>query len=154
MRRSLFLRLFCIVLCAGAAADAATGKVIKVLPHLRDLEGRHMLTPSLYDRDAYQVYLRQHPEKRSGLQFDVQWKARGTAAEPLKLRIELRGTAHGNLPPVTTLERDVKPGGWFSHWISVPLTGNDYKAFGDVTAWRVTLWEGTRLLSEQRSFLW
>jgi len=25
---------------------------------------------------------------------------------------------------------------------------------GEVTAWRVTLWEDTQLLGEQRSFLW
>ena len=37
------------------------------------------------------------------------------------------------------------------------LTTSEAKAgkrYGDVTAWHVTLWEGGRLLGEQKSFLW
>jgi hypothetical protein len=146
--------LFCLLLAAEFSAGAATGRVVKVLPHFLDLEGRHTIAPSLYDRDAYQAILRQHPEKRSGVRFDIQWKAHGTAAAPLTLRVELRGTAKGDLPTHMILETGVKPGGWFSHWIALPLAGAEYKKFGDVTAWRVTLWEGGRLLSEQKSFLW
>ena len=48
-----------------------------MLPHYLDKEGRHTLSPSLYERDAYQAILRQNPEKRGGMRFDVQWKARG-----------------------------------------------------------------------------
>ena len=70
---------------------------MKVLPQYLDLKGRNSVAPSLYERDAYQVYLRDHPDKRSGMRFFVQWKAKGPAAEPLKLRVELRGTAEGNL---------------------------------------------------------
>lgn len=154
MRGCLCLWSFCFFLAASTPAEAATGRVVKVLPHFLDLEGRHSLSPSLYDRDAYQSFLRQHPEKRSGVRFDVQWKARGRSATPLKLRLELRGTALGDLPPTTTLEKEVQAGGWFSHWISFPLTGEEYKAFGDAAAWRVTLWEGDQRLGEQQSFLW
>ena len=46
------------------------------------------------------------------------------------------------------------PGGWLSHWTKFELVGAEYKDFGRVTAWRATLWEGDRLLSEQKSFLW
>jgi len=47
-------------LSATFASDAASGRVVKVLPLLLDLKGRDAVSPSLYDRDAYQVYLRQH----------------------------------------------------------------------------------------------
>jgi hypothetical protein len=151
MRRPFLFLLLC---CLWAApVQAATGRVIKVLPHFLDLQGRHTLSPSLYERDAYQAKLRQHPEERSGMRFDVQWKA-ATTAPPLKLRVELRGTARGELPAKTVLETTVKPGGWFSHWTSLPLKGAEYEKIGEVTAWRVTLWEGDRLLSSQNSFLW
>jgi hypothetical protein len=152
MRRPFLLLLLC---CLWALPlQAATGRVIKVLPHFLDRQGRHTLSPSLYERDAYQFQLRQHPEQRSGMRFDVQWKASGGVYSPLKLRVELRGTANGNLPSETTLELPVKSHGWFGHWVSLPLTGAQYTKIGEVTAWRVTLWEGDQLLSSQNSFLW
>ena len=154
MRRSAFWILLCFALFAAACAEAATGRIIKVLPQFLDLKGRHALTPSLYERDAYQAYLRIHPEERSGIRFAVQWKATGTATAPLKLKIELRGTASGDFAAPVALEREVRVHGWFSHWAYLPLTGDEYKKISDVTAWRATLWEGDRLLSEQKSFLW
>ena len=154
MRRCIFLLSLCLMGAVTLSATAATGKVIKVLPHFLDLEGKHSVSPSLYDRDAYQAFLRQHPEKRSGLRIDIQWKAHGKSAQPLKLKVELRGTASTDLPTTIILEKEVQPGGWFSHWISFPLIGEDYKKFGDVTAWRVTLWEGDQLLGTQQSFIW
>jgi hypothetical protein len=135
-------------------AQAATGKVIKVLPQYLGTNGVASLSPSLYDRDAYQFLLQMHPSWRSGMQFMVQWKTKGPVWEPLTLRVELRGTAQGNLPKQLVLDQAVEPGGWFSHWTKVKLTGEDYQAFGEVTAWRVRLWEGNQMLSEQKSFLW
>jgi len=152
MRRSILFLLICCLWTAQA--QAASGTVIKVLPHFVDLKGRHTLSPSLYDRDAYQARLRLHPEQRSGMRFDVLWKASGDSNVPLKLRVELRGVAKGELPENTILEATVKPGGWFRHWITIPLTADQYTKIGDVTAWRVSLWEGDRLLSSQNSFLW
>jgi hypothetical protein len=154
MRRLIFFLMLCSLFAAVFSAEAATGRVIKVLPQLLDLQGRQTLSPSLYERDAYQAFLRVHTNDVSGMRFAVQWQAGGKSAVPLKLRIEARGTAKGDLPSHTVLEREVKPGGWFSHWISLPITGEDYKKFGSVTAWHATLWEGDRLLSEQTSFLW
>jgi hypothetical protein len=154
MRRPILILALCC--WVAASASAATGRVIKVLPQFLDLKGRHALSPSLYDRDAYQAYLRLHTNDISGLRFAVQWKApdANAYAGPLKLRVEVRGITHGDLPPKLVLEQDVKPGGWFSHWASLPLTGEDYKKIGEVTAWRATLWDGDQMLSEQKSFLW
>ena len=136
------------------SVPAATGRIVKVLPQWLDVRGRHSLTPSLYDRDAYQAYLRAHQDLRSGLRFYIQWKPRGPAGSPLKLRLELRGIANGNQPTQLVLEYNVNPGGWFSHWTSLPVTGDEYRKFGDLSAWRATLWENDRLLGEQKSFLW
>jgi len=150
MRRPIFAFLLCLLM--ALCADAATGRVIKVLPHFLDLKGRHTVSPSLYDRDAYQALLRQQTNSISGVRFDVQWKARGPAAS-LKLRVDLRGVARGDLPRETRLEKEVHPG-WLSRWTSLPLSGEEYQNFGEVTAWRVTLWDGDQLLGEQKSFLW
>ncbi|SPE60440.1 conserved exported hypothetical protein [Verrucomicrobia bacterium] len=141
-------------LAAAFPAEAATGRVIKVLPMFRDTQGHEALSPSLYERDAYQFYLRQNPEKRSGMIFHVQWKAKGRPAARLLLRLELRGSAEGHLPTERILERTVEPGGWFSRWTSIPLESGPVKELGELSAWRATLWEGDRLLGEQKSFLW
>ena|SRR5258708_7995433 len=142
------------LLAAASASAAASGRVIKVLPHYLDLKGLHTLSPSLYERDAYQAFLRLHPEQRSTLRFDVQWKAKTEVGAGLKLRIELRGIAQGNTPKELVLETPVGPGGFFSHWASLKLTPEQYKQCGEVTAWRATLWDHDELLGEQKSFLW
>jgi hypothetical protein len=152
MHRPILILALCCLISTGVSA--ATGRVIKVLPQLLDLKGQHAISPSLYDRDAYQAYLRVHTNEVSGMRFAVQWKTSGETAGPLKLRMEIRGTVQGQSPPKTTIEQEVKPGGWFSHWASLPLTGVDYKKIGEVTAWRATLWDGDKLISEQKSFLW
>lgn len=154
MRRISAGLIFSLWFAFALPANAATGRVIKVLALFLDAKGRHTLTPSLYERDAYQFYLHQNPDKRSGMLFDVQCKAKGPAASPLKLKVELRGILEGKAPRHTVLEAPVKEGGWFGKWTKVKLAGQAYKDFGDVTAWRVTLWEGDTLLSEQKSFLW
>ncbi len=154
MRQSLFWLSLVVLLLVAETAHAASGRVIKVLPHYLDLKGHHTLSPGLYERDAYQAHLRQHPEQRSGIRFDVQWRTSGAVWEPLQVRVELRGIAHGDLPKQLVLEEPVEPGGWLSRWVGITLSGDDYKDFGEVTAWRVSLWEGGQLLGEQKSFLW
>ena len=140
-------------LAVGAAAETPVGRVVKVLPMFLDQQGRDSLTPSLYDRDAYQVQLREHPQQRSALRVDILWNAAHTGAAPLKLRVELRGIGTNSLPQQITLERPVTTR-WFRKWTSLLLGGEDYQKCGDVTAWRVTLWSGGQRLGEQKSFLW
>src|SRR5579872_6260908 len=71
-------------------ARAADAKVIKVLPQYLDQTGRHALSASLYERDAYQFYLRKHPKERAGIRLAVQWKADQIPGRQLMLRAELR----------------------------------------------------------------
>jgi hypothetical protein len=34
------------------------------------------------------------------------------------------------------------------------VAGEDFKQLGEISAWRVTLWDGAQLLAERKSFLW
>ena len=149
--RTFFLLL--LFFSASNCSEAATVKIIKVLPHYLDLEGRHSISPSLYDRDAYQAYLRNHPAERSALRFDIQWKAKSVDAPKLKLRMELR-TSKGAIGKPLVLEMSVKSSRWFSHWSALTVVGQDYQQMGDLVAWRATLWNGEQQLAEQKSFLW
>lgn len=150
--RCLLLSLLCFALVSSARA--AKGRVMKVLPQFLDAQGQASLTPSLYDRDAYQAYLRKFPAKRSTIRFAVQWKAKTPESEQLRLRVEVVGSAKNDLPQRTSLELPVHQHHWFSHWAYIVLSKAQYKELGDVTAWRVTLWDGEQLLGEQKSFLW
>ena len=152
MRRPILILLLCFIM--SATASAATGKVIKVLPQFLDLKGRAAISPSLYDRDAYQAFLRAHSTNVSSMRFAVQWKSHGKADDTLKLRVEIRGVAQGSLPPTAVLEQPVKSGFLFSHWAYLQLANEDYKRVGEITAWRATLWDGDKLIGEQKSFLW
>jgi len=139
-----------MVTVEGVAA-ASSAKILKVLPTLLDREGRHALAPSLYQRDAYQEHLRKSPQLRSGLRFDVEWKGRG--ANAFTLRIEMRG-GHEKEPTTFVTEKTVKPPVFLHRWSVVQVKGEDYKKFGELLAWRATLWDGDKLVAEQKSFLW
>ena len=138
---------------ADPVAAAPTGKVVKVLPLLLNLSGHDALSPSLYDRDAYQYYLRAHTNEISGVRYDVLWQASSTAGRPVKVNVELKAVGPDGSPRLQTLEASVTPG-FFRHWVELPLVGDDYLKLGHVVAWRATLWSGDTLLSAQQSFLW
>lgn len=158
MRRPLQLVIPLFLLATALGAGAATGRIVKVLPQFLDLEGRASLSPSLYDRDAYQAQLRSHPAQCSGMCFNILWRGRAGTNQPAILRVEMRGSAHGHLPSETRLEKSVRLTGT-SHWAKLTIDGEKYQAFGSVTAWRVTawrvtLWSGDEMIGEQKSFLW
>ena len=148
MRLAAFGLFLSVVL--ASTVDAASGRIYKVLPHLIDREGKHALSPSLYERDAYQARLRANPQLRKGLRFDVYWKAKD--AQALRLRVEMRG-AKEKEPTTFVAETQVKPH-WWRKWSSASIQGTDYASFGDLLAWRATLWDGDQMLAEQKSFLW
>jgi hypothetical protein len=137
----------------AAAPPAKAGRVLKVLPLFLDLKGHDAISPSLFDRDAYQAFLRQHTNEISAIRFDVLWKAANLKGATLKLRAELRGVGEHGMPRQTVLETEVTPG-FFRSWTSLKLKGDELRNFGSLVAWRVTLWNGDQLLGEQKSFLW
>jgi hypothetical protein len=138
---------------AAAAPAAKSGRVVKVLPLFLDLKGHDAISPSLFDRDAYQAFLRLHTNEISAIRFDVLWKASNAKGATLKLRAELRGVGEHGMPRQTVLEKEVTPG-FFRSWTSLKLEGDELRNFGSLVAWHVTLWNGDQLLGEQKSFLW
>ena len=152
MRRCLLLLLLLVPFLAFADG-AEKGRIVKMLPLLLDLKGHDAVSPSLYDRDAYQAYLRRNPGKISGLRFDCLWQVANPTAAKYKLRLELRGIGEGGKPTQATLEQAVTPP-LLRRWDSLTFNGADYKNFGALVAWRATLWRGDQLLDEQKSFLW
>lgn len=148
VRRAFLLITIALGICIGARAESA--RVLKVLPHYLDEKGRESVSPSLFDRDAYQVLLRDNPTLRSAVRFDVHWKARGYSN--LVLRLELRGGPPPR-PKTLTLEQPVRDG-IFARWTPITLDGERYKKFGEVIAWRATVRSGTNEVAEQKSFLW
>jgi len=152
MRRFLMILLLFAVLPA-LADGIEKGRIVKMLPLFLDLKGHDAISPSLYDRDAYQAYLHRHTNEISAIRFDFLWQVANPSAATYNLRLELRGIGAGGKPTQRLLEQEVRPP-LLRRWNSLILGGADYKNFGDLVAWRATLWRGDQLLSEQKSFLW
>lgn len=142
--------IFLLAIFAASPLRAADASIIKVLPHYLDLKGRHTLSPSLYERDAYQAYLRKHRDECSALRFDVQLKA------PVKGPLTLRVDIHGKKMDMETIiiSESIEPTKFFSRWSSVTLAGEDFKRCGEVVAWRAQILQRDEIIAEQRSFLW
>ena len=151
----LISRAFALFLWAALAlaAHGAEARIMKVLPHYLDLEGRNAISPSLYERDAYQDFLRKNPDQRSALRFDVHWKAKGSRPQPLLLKVEIRSASGNQIKPLV-IQKTVKPSRWKSRWSSVAVEGKDYAELGEVVAWKASLWNGETQVAELKSFLW
>lgn len=151
MRRLLPFILSCGWLFTALASEP---RILKVLPHLLDAEGRHSLSPSLYERDAYQAILRKHPNQVSGIRYDVRWRGTLPEGRKLRLRLSLRTMTPGGAGPII-LEEELTPG-WFpgSHWAGISLTGTAYRTAGEIQAWKAELLDGKTPVAHQESFLW
>ena len=149
-----FLQNVAIVFCLGLTCFYVQGteaRVVKVLPQYIDKEGRNSKTPSLIERDVYQKYLKNNPDKCSGIRFNVQWKA--SKPNEIMLKIEMIGSKDSGAK-VLTVEKTLKKETFFGHWTTTTIEGEKFRKLGEVIAWRATLWRGDKLLSEQKSFLW
>ena len=147
-----------LVVCslfAGRSMHAADARILKVLPHAVDEMGRHTLSPSLYERDAYQVYLREHPDLVAAMRFDIQWKADMDPETPLTLQIEIR-TSRRDLTDPLRLSKSVVPRRFLfkRRWTALQIPRQQFNELGKILAWRVSLWRGGEVVAEQRSFLW
>jgi len=142
-----------IALANLTAWASSQGRILKVLPHFLDAEGRVSLAPSLFQRDAYQARLRQHPELVSSVRYDVNCKTARSSRKDLKLRLTLRTALRAETDPLV-LESTINGGVFRRSWQSIQLEPAVYRAAGAVLAWRVELLEGTNLVATQQSFLW
>src|SRR5688572_18140301 len=137
---------------SSAIASPSTDRVIKVLHDLVDARGRIALAPSLFERDAYQVHLRDFPELAAGSRFDIQYKARRQDG-PVRLRLEVRGSKTG-LGNSRAFEAETLPDRFGSSWGRIALDKATSESIGTIVAWRATLWRGAVQIGEQQSFLW
>lgn len=137
---------------AVCSAPAADNQILKVLPQFLDSTGRRALSPSLFERDAYQAELRKHPDRISALQFNIHWKSAHPLGSHPVLRIEVRTSLHQG-PDVLVLESPL-PEKRSRGWTLLTLDAAAYRNAGDIQAWRATVSEGNRVLAESKSFLW
>ncbi len=155
---------FCLLgLCVFSALPVqGAGRIVKVLPMYLDKDGLHTRTPNLFERDAYQVHLRQHRELQSGMIFAIQLKAPQAATKKMRLRLELRGVARGDFPSQLSVETFLSPKGGSGRWVYLTIHAAEREYLSEVTAWRASLWEEGSwdgetqelLVAEQKSFLW
>ena len=150
---TMLIVLLALTVCP-VKADGVRAKIYKVLPHLLDQDGKHTLSPSLFERDAYQVYLREHPEEVSGLRYDIEWKARGVDSENLKLKLEVRTGKGKEIQVLVLSEAVTKKKFRFRQWSSLEVDSKTFHQSGVVIAWRATLWAGDSQIAEHKSFLW
>ena len=101
------LFLVCSFTVAGEKSESRA-RILKVLPHLLDTQGRHALSPSLLERDAYQALLKDNPDKVSNLRFDVNWKLKEKFDANLELRVEVR-LGNGNIIQTLKAKRPLRP---------------------------------------------
>ena len=141
------------LLLGAIGAQAASGRITKLLPHYLDKEGRHTISPSLYERDAYQAQLRSNPDQVFGIRFDFKWRASGADRDKLRMRIEIRGSKTQPGKPFV-IEQKVKRKGLFGRWASITVQKENFEKVGKMIAWQATLLEGDSKLAQQRSFLW
>src|SRR5439155_18435293 len=123
-RTGLLLAIIAGFACAGGAAPA---RIMKVLPHLLDRDGRYSLSPSLYERDAYQALLRKSPEKCAGIPFAVRWKAQ--AGNRVKLRINIRESTTGEQ---LVFDKIVPRTNCKNRWTSLTLATRSYQKVAEV----------------------
>ena len=157
MSTRLLLVSFVSILVAlnliSLSASSSEARVVKVLPTLLDRNGKNSLSPSLYERDAYQAILRKSKELVSALRFDVQWKAPTATSKTVTLRLELRATAHSDSAPlVFDQEVHVKKHG--TRWSRMILDKETYSKVGQVVAWKISIIDQGKPIAQRTSFLW
>ena len=124
-----------------------------MLPHYLDDQGRHTLSPDLFQRDAYQEYLFQNPEVVSTVRYDAFWGAFASKQGPDTVRLDLRGTRNGE-PTDHSIEAAVADNRRGRKWVGVTVSPEDYAGIGRVVAWRLVASKDGQEVETARSFLW
>lgn len=148
----ILIQTLLLIVAIPFAGSAAEQRVIKVLPHLMDQEGRIAKSPSLFERDAYQAWLRENPDERSGVRYDILWQSYISGEYTLKL--ELLGRVEDGRAQSKTVEVKLDVKDRRRHWGHVKFEGEEYQKFGRIVAWRVSIWQADQMLAKEQSFLW
>ncbi|MDK3156461.1 hypothetical protein QPK87_07710 [Kamptonema cortianum] len=135
------------------------GKSITGKYKIRDVKRLYLdlnISPGPVDphlRANYQVQLSQSRYNQYGMRFNVHWGGEGPVLPNLTLKLELRGVM-GDTPTKKTLFCDFTDFRRGSRWTEIEISGDDYRALGQLTAWKVSLISDGQVLAEKRSFLW
>lgn len=151
--RIVLLCLLVIFIITPASKTFAEGEIYKVLPHLLDQKGRHTVSPSLFERDAYQEFLRENPALVSGIGYDIHWKCPSGHKRDLQIILEIRGSNNYQASPTKKIIK-AKAKKYFKTWSRIKLSKKEMKTIGKIVAWKVSLVEGDKTLTEHFSFLW
>ena len=157
MRCVLQWFFICLIGLASSFSTRALGastEILKVLPHWLDRQGRHTVSPSLFERDAYQLHLKEHREEVSTIRFDVNWRLKERGLQGCTLHLEAR---FGSEEGIQTLEQKTlietgkrRKKGWSG--LRIPEASFDVQS--NLIAWRVRVMRGDEVLATRTSFLW
>jgi hypothetical protein len=75
-------------------------------------------------------------------------------AGELTLKLELLGRVEEGRANRKTIELKITPKRSRARWSELSFTGDEFKSFGPIVAWRVSIWQGETMLAHQQSFLW
>lgn len=153
MRNIAIVFMFIGLLVLPTESALAEGKIYKVLPHLLDLKGKHTSSPSLFERDAYQEFLKENPSLISGIGFDIHWKCPSGHERDLNIVMEIRGSKNYQASPTRKIIK-AKAKKYFKTWSRITLSNKEMESIGKIVAWKVSLMEGNETLTEHFSFLW
>jgi len=145
-RRSVVAWLATTLTLFTLACSTTVPRVLEVTSRTRlhdvDLADENLF---IYDRASRIQY------EPQDLSFDAQreeFYVHWTPASVGLVKFEYRQVAK----PDSVFEKTYEPHGDVSYVFQV--RGEDFRAGGTVSAWRVSLWNGDQLLAEKKSFLW
>ena len=133
-------------LLALTACSATTPRVVEVLSNRR-LETVEVADQDIFLHDrASLIHLKSEllPPSERRQEFFVRWAGDGVDL----VKFECRQV---NVPD-KVLEQTYVPG--LRKWNVFEVHGDDFVTGGPVSAWRVSLWQNSQLLTEKKSTLW
>ncbi len=142
LHSTLFTLLFAAL--AGCATTRARVVEVTAAKHTETV-GRADKDLFLTDRASRILFQSERlPVAEQREEFYVRW----TGAQVDSVKFEYRQV---NLPN-KLMEQTCAPNG--RHWNVFAVCGDDFVNGGPVSAWRVSLWNGTQFLAEKKSALW
>ncbi|MDZ4815966.1 MAG: hypothetical protein SGI71_06830 [Verrucomicrobiota bacterium] len=108
----------------------------------------------LHAKYQYQDTLSKNPDQVYGKRFAIHWKGSADHDIPeLIVRLELRGLK-GNAPTKKTIDFTYRNWVVGSRWTEFDLVGDEYKEFGQLTAWHATVIADGQVVARKKSILW
>jgi hypothetical protein len=141
------LRLFAAMAIPALAGCATTRARVEEVTAAKHTETVGRADKNLFLTGGASKILFQ-PERLPVAEQREEFYVRWTGAQVDSVKFEYRQV---NLPN-KLMEQTCAPNG--RHWNVFAVRGEDFVNGGPVSAWRVSLWNGTQFLAEQKSALW